>query len=139
MERYHSVQDALLQDTDTALSATAATAYSSSLDLMNSAYGAFTAPCELKLVAPAMTASFAAEKTVTYALYDSADNSSFTIKNGYEAICQQVFAAGVAGVAAETVHIALPADIRRYIKVGVITPAGSGDLSANSMAVYVNC
>lgn len=139
MPRYHSLQDALLQDASTALSATAGTAYSSSFDLMNSAKGSFTAPCELKLVAPAMTASFAAEKTVTYALYDSADDSSFTIKNGYEAICQQVFAAGVAGVATETVHIALPADIRRYIKVGVTTPAGSGDLSTGTFAVYVNC
>jgi len=115
-----------------ALPAAASTAvYSDSMDLMNGPNGTL-GQVDLVLTAPALTATeLPNTRTLTFALQDSADDSSFADVAGYEQICYQVGAGSA--VAAESPRITLPSTVRRYIRVRATTGASTGNCSGKSL------
>lgn len=84
---------------------------------------------EVQLSTPA-TPSLADGQTITFTLQDSADNSSFAAIGGLATFVRT--GAGGAGAAASTENYRLPSDVRRYIRMSVVTSATAGDNTAVS-------
>lgn len=81
---------------------------------------------ELRLTMPA-TDSLVNTKSVTFTVYDSADDSSFA---AVTALGAQVVTGAGGNVSAETeLRWKLPSSIRRYVRVNQSVPADAGDVT----------
>jgi len=123
-------QDAELSQSK-ALPATATTIYSTALDLGETpSQGALLGDVECEIVAPELeTAEIPENETLTYAIQDSADNSSFaTIAD--EVIVQT--GSYSSGAEASTKRFRLPTSVRRYIRLAVTGSSGIGDCSGST-------
>jgi hypothetical protein len=118
-------------------SAQSTTVYTASMDL-NAVTPFIPGNVEFQLVTPALnTTQLPDSRTVTYALQDSADDSSFaTILTLNEATQT---GASSAGAASGTVRFSPPSDVRRYIRVAITTGASTGDCSAASATFTIRC
>ena len=103
-------------------------------DLGANSNGAFLAPCELDIAAPALTATqLFSTSSLAYKVQESTDNSTFTTLA--DSVIAQSGAATAAAVAAQTVRFDLPSDVSRYVRV-MATQTGSGGVpSASSCTV----
>ena len=114
-----------------ALTASASTVYSASLDMGDVVSGlpyATTETINALIVAPAVNATMAPDtRTFTYSIQDSADNSSFANIANLATTVQT--GASSAGAAAVTTTHKLPPNTRRYIRLAVIGGASTGDAS----------
>jgi hypothetical protein len=122
-------QDQNFVSTVTLLAAGANTA---SFDL-EQAVGGDVERVVFELAGPALTtAQLTDAKVVTYALQDSADNSSWAAVD--PAISTTQTGAGGAGAAAKTVRFRLPANTRRYVRIAQTATATPGTLTAAMVA-----
>lgn len=71
-------------------------------------------------------------KIITYALEDSADNSTFAAVD--PAISTTQTAAGGVGVAAKTIRFRVPANTRRYVRIAQTMTATAGTVSGSMVA-----
>lgn len=117
-----------------ALPAAAATNYSDSIDLLDSAPGIKLRNAQIEVALPA-TPSLVDAKTVTLTLQDSDDNSSFTDIPTLAAIVAT--GASSAGAAAITRSFKLPETARRYIRLKQAVLTAGGDNTAISTTTAV--
>ena len=129
--------DAGLNPAAIALPAAAGTVNSASMDL-NAVSPFIPKNTEFQLAVPVLTVGeFPNASTATYTFQDSADDATFLpVMVLTEAT--QTGAAG-AGAAAITIRFNAPSDVRRYIRVSVLTAAGALDCSAKTMALTIRC
>lgn len=128
------MKDVLLTTTK-ALPAAAATATSDSIDLnLAPSAGQVNAACRLVLTLPAVPA-LVDTKTITYTVYDSADNSSFAAVSAIPAQVQT--GASSAGAAAAVVSFQIPPTLRRYVRFTAAVLTGGGDNTAKSATLTV--
>jgi chemotaxis response regulator CheB len=127
------IRDTNLKKTK-ALPAAAATNYSDSIDLLDSAPGIKMRNAEIEVALPA-TPSLVDAKTVTLTLQDSADNSTFAAIP----TLATVVATGVStsGAAAITRLFKLPETARRYIRLKQDVLTAGGDNTAISTTLSV--
>lgn len=92
--------------------------------------GVFPGSVELEISWPALTA-LVDDKTVTFTVQDSADNSSFTSLG----MTHVLTGAGGAGVAAGTKRFRLPSTVRRYVNVLQAVLTAGGDNTAKTITV----
>ena len=109
----------------TALPAAAASNNSASLDLQ----GVNNGFAKLVVDVPQLTALVDA-KTVTYTLYDSADNSSFAVVEGYGNMV--ITGAGGVGAAAKIWKLMIHDHVRRYVRLNQAVLTAGGDNTAKS-------
>lgn len=117
-----------------ALPAAAATNYSDSIDLRDSAPGIKMRNAEIEVALPA-TPSLVDDKTVTLTLQDSADDSTFADIEQLAAIV--VTGAGGGGGSAVTRKFKLPEDVKRYVRLkqAVLTAGGSNVAISTTVSV----
>jgi len=126
-----AIRDATLVETK-ALPAADGSVYTTAFDLGAApADRDFEAEHELLITAPALgTTPLPDADTMTYAVQDSADNSTFTTL--YDAVLVQTGAGG-AGAAAATARAKLPSDVKRYVRAAATGAGTIGDCSGSSM------
>lgn len=119
-----------------ALPAAAATNYSDSIDLIDSAPGIKMRNAQVEVAIPDVPALIDA-KTITATLQDSADDSTFTdIPTLAPIVITGVDTPGADGV---TRKFKLPEDVRRYIRLKQVVLTGGGDntgVSTTTSVVY---
>ena len=117
-----------------ALPAAAATNYSDSIDLRDSAPGIKMRNAEIEVALPA-TPSLVDDKTVTLTLQDSADDSTFADIEQLAAIV--VTGAGGGGGSAVPRKFKLPDDVKRYVRLkqAVLTAGGSNVAISTTVSV----
>lgn len=117
-----------------ALPAAAATNYSDSIDLRDSAPGIKMRNAEIEVALPA-TPSLVDDKTITLTLQDSADDSTFADIEQLAAIV--VTGAGGGGGSAVTRKFKLPEDVKRYVRLkqAVLTAGGSNVAISTTVSV----
>jgi hypothetical protein len=127
------IRDTNLKKTK-ALPAAAATNYSDSIDLLDSAPGIKMRNAEIEVALPA-TPSLVDAKTVTLTLQDSADNSTFAAIPTLATVVAT--GASSAGAAAVTRLFKLPETARRYIRLKQDVLTAGGDNTAISTTLSV--
>lgn len=129
----------LIRDTNLlvtkALPAAAATNYTDSIDLRDSAPGVCKMDdAQIEVAIPALP-SLADSKTATFTVQSSDDDSTFT---DHASLAPLVLTgAGGAGAAAATRRYPFPKDIGRYIRVKQAVQSAGGDNTAKSSTVSV--
>jgi hypothetical protein len=96
-----------------------------------------TPPDDLAVIVelPDLAAHSNTAKNITVTLYDSADNSSFTVLN--PAVTLTVPGIGTTGTSAEKWLLPIPANCRRYIRANVALTASGPDLTASNVTVGI--
>jgi hypothetical protein len=131
----HNLRDAQLKVTRALPAAASATVNADSIDLGNGPRGDFNGDHEVLVSAPAVNTTMAPDtRTFTYSLHDSADNSSFAAIAGMSGVIVQTGAGGV-GAAAATFRCRLPAAVRRYLRLVIVSGASTADASAVSATI----
>jgi len=111
----------------------AATAASNGIDLGLSEKADNHMPLEILIEAPALDATAMPNgKTMVYAVFHAADEAFATETAVYGNVLTQAGAGGV-GCAAASKRVALPSDVKRYIRVKA-TGSAAGDASGSSFA-----
>lgn len=128
-----SLKDGLLIKTD-ALPAANANNDGASLDLAQVELGPTGDHLELELSVPA-TPALAADKTLTFTVQDSADNSTFATLAGISTMV--VTGVASAGAAAASRVIRLPRITRRYVRVNAAIAADGGDNTGVSRTISI--
>ncbi len=132
------VVDALLKQT-AALPDGAASTSTAAIDLEKTSRGDFTghikAP-DLIIEAPVLnTTQQPNAKTLIYKVEQDTDPAFGTVETLYAAVITQTGAGGT-GAAAASKRVALPVDVKRYVRV-TATGSASGNASAASMVAYL--
>ena len=104
-----------------------AVAVTDSLDLEQTNGGTLE-NVEAEIVIPALPALTDNTKTVTIALHDSADNSSFAATDPL--VQTSIVGVATTGTAAKTVRFRFPPVTRRYVRLSISVPTGGGDNTA---------
>lgn len=131
-ERARLLKDALLSVT-TALPAAGASADGASIDIGSGVLSPENIELEFSLPA---TPSLVDAKTITVAIQDSADNSSFTTIPTLAVVTVATGAGGV-GAAASKTRFRLPSNARRYIRAETTVLAAGGSNIAVSSTLSV--
>lgn len=126
-------QDALLT-VSRALPAQNTNANSSSIDLGVALPEHVGEQSELVIAVPATTC--ATGQTITFTINDSADNSSFT---AIPQLATLVLTGASNATAATTRRFRLPSTVRRYVRVNIAMSATTGDLTAITAAIRLDC
>lgn len=135
MPNNYNLKDLQLDKT-TALPASAASAQSSGIDLMNSANGDFVADLEVTVDAPALTTTELPDgKTMTYVIQHDTDVAFGTVAD-LVTIGTQTGAGGV-GAAAATYRAHLPTNVKRYIRAKATLVAAAGSPTAKNFVLHV--
>lgn len=114
----------------------AADIYTDGIDLGGSAQAQFAGghACELLIEAPALaTADLGDAATMKYEVQHDTDSAFGTAKSLYGVVLTQTGAGG-AGAAAASKRVALPTDVKRYVRVKA-TNSAAGDASDKSVTV----
>jgi len=130
-----SIKDASFE-VSKALPASAGTVYTDGIDLAHAnALDDFGARCELLISAPALGATpLPDDETMIYVVqHDDAADFSGAV-NLYGTVLTQTGAGG-AGAAAATKRVALPGDVKRYVRVAATGSTSIGDCSGSSVTV----
>jgi hypothetical protein len=117
-----------------ALPAAAATNTSDSIDLLDKSPGLKLRNAEIEVALPA-TPALVDAKTITLAIHDSADNSSFAAIPTLASVVAT--GASSAGAAAITRKFKLPESARRYIRLSQTVETGGGSNIAVSSTLSV--
>ena len=126
-----NVKDANLIKT-VALPTAAGAVAIASLDVKSA--GDFLADAELLIEAPALDGTMLpATRTMTYSIWDSANDSSYA--QIADAVIVQTGASSVGGAAAATARFRLPTSVRRYVKVYATGGSSIGNCAAVSLTV----
>lgn len=117
-----------------ALPAAAATNYSDSIDLgTNASYGA-ALDAEIEIDIPALP-SLVDDKTATFTLQDSADDSSFADVDIYSSIV--LTGASSAGASAVNRRLPIAPTLRKYVRLKQVVQSAGGDNTAKSSTLRV--
>lgn len=113
-----------------AFPAAAATATTTAFDLTQRLGGEIEL-VEAEIVVPALPANSDNTKTITIALHDSADNSSFAATDPL--VQTSIVGVTTTGSAAKTVRFRFPPSTRRYVRLSISVASGGGDNTAASV------
>lgn len=129
-------RDAAIKQTRALPAAASATVYSAPIDLQKSSNGQFLAPCEVEVVAPAVTTTMVPDtKTMTYSLVHGTaldSNGLIDTPSVLQASVIVQTGAASAGAAAATYKTRLPQDVGRYVALKVVSGANTTDSSAKT-------
>jgi hypothetical protein len=124
-------QDADVNAAAKALPAAASTAVNTAS--INLKSGAFLSDVEFEIQAPDLnTTELPDTRTLTYSVYESSDDSTFTLL--YDSVLVQTGAGG-AGASAENQRFRVPAEVLQYIRVTATTGASTGDCSGSTVSL----
>lgn len=124
------VRDELLKAERALPAAASSTVDGAAIDLGHGSRGDFLANAELKVTAPAVTATMVPDtRTMTYSVIhsDNADLSNPAVL--YSSVIVQTGAGG-AGAAEASATVRLPVDVKRYVGVRVTSGPSTTDSSA---------
>jgi hypothetical protein len=128
-EYNRNIRDALFATTK-AFPAANAVAVTDAFDLEQTSGGTLE-NVEAEIVIPALPNNSDNTKTITIALHDSADNSSFAATDPL--VQTSIVGVTTTGSAAKTVRFRFPPVTRRYVRLSVSVPTGAGDNTAASV------
>ena len=126
--------DGLLTTVTTLTSSASQTKFSSSIDLNATGADRIGDIAKLKLDVPTLSGTLTSTHTITYTVQDSADNSTFADVN---TTTMKGFVYTGTDAAAVDSFWPIPDNIRRYVRLKIVSGAAAEDCSAVSVTFQV--